>query len=123
MKIICAGFPKTGSKSCSSALRHLGYNVADSMETAEFLSIIWQSYLRGEASIDDVLAKYENFGFDSNQDIPGNYLWEDLYRAMPKDTKVILTVRDSDAVWWDSWCGFMLQEINRSCVGDFNFQR
>ena len=54
MKIICAGFPKTGSKSCSSALRHLGYNVADSMETAEFLSVIWRSYLRGDATIDDV---------------------------------------------------------------------
>ena len=25
MKIICAGYPKTGSKSCSTALRHLGY--------------------------------------------------------------------------------------------------
>ena len=24
MKIICAGYPKTGSKSCSTALRHLG---------------------------------------------------------------------------------------------------
>ena len=37
MKIICAGFPKTGSKSCSTALRQLGYNVADYKETAEFL--------------------------------------------------------------------------------------
>ena len=37
MKVICAGFPKTGSKSCSTALRQLGYNVADYMETAEFL--------------------------------------------------------------------------------------
>ena len=37
MKVICAGFPKTGSKSCSTALRLLGYNVADYMETAEFL--------------------------------------------------------------------------------------
>ena len=35
MKIICAGYPKTGSKSCSTALRKLGYNVADYMETAE----------------------------------------------------------------------------------------
>ena len=29
MKIICAGFPKTGTKSMASALRQLGYNVND----------------------------------------------------------------------------------------------
>lgn len=34
MKLICAGFPKTGSKSCSSALRKLGYTVADIIDTA-----------------------------------------------------------------------------------------
>ena len=33
MKVICAGYPKTGSKSCSTALRKLGYNVADILET------------------------------------------------------------------------------------------
>ena len=87
MKIICAGFPKTGSKSCSSALRKLGYNVADYMETLEFLSGTWLSYLRGEIGIDAVLAEYEKHGFDSNQDIPGNMLWEELYNASPSGTK------------------------------------
>ena len=38
-----------------------------------------------------------------------------------KDTKVILTVRDSDEQWWKSWCGFMKQEIERFGFGDFNF--
>ena len=33
MKFICAGYPKTGSKSCSSALRKLGFRVADALET------------------------------------------------------------------------------------------
>ena len=32
MKFVCAGFPKTGSKSASAALRMLGYNVADYIE-------------------------------------------------------------------------------------------
>ena len=40
MKIICAGYPKTGSKTCSNALRQLGYNVADYMETVEYLRIV-----------------------------------------------------------------------------------
>merc|ERR1711868_55801 len=98
MKLICAGYSKTGSKSCSSALRKLGYNVADYMETWEFLSIVWRDYVIGKASIDDVIAAYEKHGFDTNQDIPGNLLWHDLYQAMmkkDKNTKVILTVRDN----------------------------
>ena len=33
MEIICAGYPKTGTKSCTAALRTLGYNVADYPET------------------------------------------------------------------------------------------
>ena len=41
MKIICAGFPKTGSKSCSAALRILGFKVADWIETAEYLGDTW----------------------------------------------------------------------------------
>ena len=42
MKIICAGYPKTGSKSCSGALRVLGFKVADWLETAEFLGSTWR---------------------------------------------------------------------------------
>lgn len=122
MKFLCVGYPKTGSKSCSSALRKLGYNVADYMETAEFLSFVWRDYVEGKATIDDVINAYDKHGFDANQDIPGNLLWEDLYRALIKrdaNTKVILTVRDSDAAWWKSWCGFMLQECSRGAIGDF----
>ena len=84
MKIICAGFPKTASKSCSSALRELGFKVADSLETAEFLSGVWKDFFEGRATIEDVLAVYEQHGFDANQDYPGNFLWEELYLASPK---------------------------------------
>ena len=37
-----------------------------------------------------VIAAYDKNGFDANQDIPGNFLWEELYRGLPKDTKEIL---------------------------------
>ena len=40
MKLICAGFPKTGSKSCSTALRKLGYTVADILETLAKVFIV-----------------------------------------------------------------------------------
>ena len=87
MKFLCVGYPKTGSKSCSTALRKLGYKVADFVETTEFLSFVWLDYLEDRASITDVLDAYKKHGFDCNQDFPGNLRWEDLYRAMPKGTK------------------------------------
>jgi len=119
MKLLCVGYPKTGSKSCSSALRQLGYKVADFVETLEFLSIVWLDFYEGRATIDDVLEVYDKHGFDCNQDLPGNVLWEELYRGLGPDTKVILTVRDNDEVWWRSWCGFMTQECKRDSIGDF----
>ena len=51
MKFICAGYPKTGSKSCSNALRKLGYNVADYMETLEFLPFVWRDYVDGKVKV------------------------------------------------------------------------
>ena len=55
MEIVCAGFPKTGTKSCSAALRHLGINVADYPESALFLSDVWFDYFRGKATIERVI--------------------------------------------------------------------
>ena len=123
MKFLCVGYPKTGSKSCSSALRKLGFNVADYMETTEFLSFAWSDYMEGKGTIEDVISAYDKNGFDANQDMPGNFLWEDLYRSLIKhdaNTKVILTVRDSDAAWWKSWCGFLTQEAERGAIGDLS---
>jgi len=113
MKIICAGYPKTGSKSCSTALRELGYNVADYMETAEFLSEDWMKYLKNEITTTQLLAAYEREGFDANQDVPGNMIWHELFDASPNDTKVILTVRDNEDIWVDSFKRFQLQECAR----------
>ena len=131
--IICAGLPKTGSKSCSAALRELGqyqqvylavlnytypigYNVADFIETTEFLAISWTEYFDGKIGIEDVLKAYEHHGFDANQDVPGNACWEELYKASPKGTKVILTVRDNEDVWQRSLKGFMVQETKRDAM-------
>ena len=63
---------------------------------------------------------HDKLGFDCNQDIPGNYLWEDLYRASPPNTKVILTVRDSDKQWWNSWSKFYIQEFSRGSIFGFS---
>ena len=55
MEIVCAGYPKTGSKSCSEALRILGYKVADYAETGEFLTEDWLSFINGTGSIEQVV--------------------------------------------------------------------
>ena len=59
MDIICAGLPKTGSKSCSAALRKLGYTVADYPETLEFLGEIWLAFVNGEIEATAVIEKYK----------------------------------------------------------------
>ena len=88
MKIISAGFPKTGTKSASQALRQiiwksfrtnplwlknhfkneafriLGYNVCDVLESAHCGIVkIWLDFMNGERPIEDVLEAYQKHGF------------------------------------------------------------
>ena len=58
MEIICAGYPKTASKSCSSALRTLGYRVADYFETAEDLSREWWDFIDNKTTFKPVQGEY-----------------------------------------------------------------
>lgn len=109
MEIICAGYWKTGTKSCSAALRELGYNVADIFDTGEHLSQIWKAFIEEKCDISEVIAEYQKHNFHANQDYPGNFMWEDLYNASP-NAKVILTVRDSDEQFVNSWNKFIRQE-------------
>ena len=70
------------------------------MDTMSNISKEWLQYLDGKITINDIIEAYESRGFDSNQDIPGNYHWEELYKALGPDTKVILTVRDDTERKW-----------------------
>jgi len=133
MEIICAGYPKTGSKSCTAALEELGVKVCDAMDTMEHLAKTWIEYMDGKIPIGNVLAKYHEHGFQANQDLPGNILWEDLYNASPHakvlleisitvnkfNYKVILTVRDTTEAWENSYFNFLKQEAKRR--GDLAF--
>jgi broad-specificity NMP kinase len=55
MEIICAGLPKTGTKSCSLALRVLDYNVADMRENLIHMGEIYKEYCEGRVGIEAVL--------------------------------------------------------------------
>ena len=51
------------------------------------LSNVWLDYLNGKVPISTVVDCYEKLGYDGNQDIPGNYQWEELYDYLGPQTK------------------------------------
>ena len=80
---------------------------------------IWLKYFDGKATIREVINEYEIRGYDSCQDIPSNYHWEELYNELGPDTKVILTVRDSTDRWWNSFVNFFTQDrVRRTPVSE-----
>lgn len=99
MKVICAGLSKTGTKSLANALRVLGYKVYDFPEHVDIHADDWLAMYSGEKT-PDFVSMYE--GVDAVTDLPAAYWYEEILQAFP-DAKVILTVRDNDEVWVQSW--------------------
>ncbi|XP_039271956.1 uncharacterized protein LOC120346314 [Styela clava] len=100
MKIICAGLPKTGTKSLVMALRQLGYTVYDSPEHALFHNEEWGRILDGKTTSEAFLEMYDDV--DAVADTPACAMWDHILEAYP-DAKVILTVRDNEDTWYDSF--------------------
>ena len=97
MRVICAGFLKTGTKSIAKALRHLGFTVFDWEEqTFDFLDH-WVDVFQNGAK-PDVKLVYQNA--DACVDTPGYFFFEEILEAFP-DCKVILSVREEDS-WIES---------------------
>ena len=93
MKIICAGLGKTGTKSITKALRHLGFIVFDWEEqTFDFLDH-WVDVFKSGAQ-PDVKRVYQNA--DAVVDFPGTFVWEEILEAFP-ESKVILSEREEDS--------------------------
>ena len=93
MKVICVGMNKTGTKSITKALRHLGFTVFDWEEqTFEFLDH-WFDVLQNGAK-PDVKRVYQNA--DAVVDLPGNFFYEEILASFP-DCKVILSEREEDS--------------------------
>ena len=97
MKIICAGFPKTGTKSIAKALRHLGFNVFDWEEQMFDFRDHWSDVFQNGVK-PDVKRVYQNA--DVSIDMPGNFFFEEILEAFP-DCKVILSVRE-EGPWIES---------------------
>jgi len=97
MKVIGAGFPKTGTKSLWHAMEILGFNHLESPNWVDHLLDDWVSFMKGDSDFDSVCKKVEEMKGESCSDLPWNLYWEEFFNKYP-DSKVILTVRDSGRV-------------------------
>ena len=99
LKVIGAGFGRTGTLSLKSALDELGlspcYHMVETRAHPEH-DTMWLALSKGEASDWRPMLK----GYASTVDWPSTYFWKDLSAANP-DAKIILTLRDPE-VWYRS---------------------
>ena len=102
MKIICVGIGKTGTKSISKALRHLGYTVFDWEEHVFDFQDHWVDVFQNFAQL-DVKRVYKHA--DAVVDARGNFFWEEILEAYP-DSKVILSKREED-----SWLKSLVNQL------------
>ncbi len=115
LKVIGAGFGRTGTHSLKIALEMLGFAPCYHMVevfTHEGHSQAWEAAARGETiDWDALIGPYK-----SAVDWPASYFWREL-AAMYPDAKIVLTERDADA-WYKSISQtifeFMGQEVDET---------
>jgi len=103
MRVIGAGFGRTGTASLKAALELLGFGpcyhmsvvIAEPHRVRQWLGVGERPLPGGPADWDEVFA-----GFDSALDWPAASYWRELAEHYPS-AKVILTVRDPER-WYDS---------------------
>ncbi|MDJ0922723.1 MAG: sulfotransferase [Henriciella sp.] len=101
LKVIGAGFGRTGTMSMKAALEQLGYRKCHHMlevlkPKAEKQLDFWDRIGKGERpGWDEVFD-----GFEASVDFPSCVYWQELADAYP-DAKVVLTVRSFES-WYDS---------------------
>ena len=99
MKVIGAGWGRTGTTSAAAALSLLGFGPCLQMQTMweqPALAEVWAAHYRGEPA--DWRAVLGEFG--STVDWPGCWEWQTFARLWP-EAKVLLTLRDG-ASWYES---------------------
>ncbi|CAK8693108.1 unnamed protein product [Clavelina lepadiformis] len=101
MKVIVAGFSKTGTKTIAAALMDLDYKVYDFMDHFWYHGEDWLKIFRGQGSMDDFKRMYDDV--DAVVDTPAFLYWDTILEAFP-DSKIILTTRDEDS-WYRSMLG------------------
>ena len=99
LKVIGAGFGRTGTLSMKCALEYLGlgpcYHMLEVMNRPENADA-WYNAAQGEPTNWEVILN----GFQSSVDWPACHFWKPLASHFP-EAKIILTLRDEEA-WWQS---------------------
>lgn len=95
VKVICAGLPKTGTKSMAAALKILGFSVYDFDEQ-------W-AYQKDEFIKAFSTKEMPNFNemyanCDAITDVPACLFHKEIFQSFP-DAKVVLTLRDNAEMW------------------------
>ena len=85
MKVIVAGFSKTGTKTLNAALTELGYEVYDFLEHFWHHGENWNKILKYGGTVEDFKRMYEDV--DAVCDVPACAFWEEIHEAFP-DSKV-----------------------------------
>jgi hypothetical protein len=103
LRVIGAGFGRTGTLSMRTALMCLGFAPCDHMvENEEHPErfALWDEALRRKTAGEPIDWRPLLDGFRAIVDWPGAYFWRELTDAHP-EAKVLLTVRDPQR-WYDS---------------------
>ncbi|XP_078480970.1 uncharacterized protein LOC144742536 [Ciona intestinalis] len=104
MKVIYAGYSKTGTKTMSAAFMELGYKTYDFLENSWYLGKEWKQIVNYGGTVEDFRKMYE--GVDAVVDSPCYMFWEEILEAYP-DTKIIFSVRDED-----TWVRSMQKQVH-----------
>lgn len=104
IKVIGAGFGRTGTKSLKAALNELGYKTYhfSDMFFNKTHSEIWGTLWNNGSTVDDALNLLTENGYDAGVDWPLSLLWVEVLDRHP-DAKVILSLRRNPEVWATSF--------------------
>lgn len=111
IKVIGAGFGRTGTDSLREALGMLGFGPCHHMlevNSHEEQKSMWRAVAQGDAPVWEQLLK----GYASCVDWPSAYYWRELAEHFP-EAKIVLTHRSAES-WWSSFEQTILPNIQRS---------
>lgn len=101
LKIVGAGYGRTGTNSLKLALEQLGvgpcHHMFEVRDDFERQVVFWEDALAGKTMDWDEVYK----GFQSQVDWPGAHYWREVAAHFP-DAKVLLSVREPNG-WFDSF--------------------
>ena len=112
LRVIGAGFPRTGTKSTEQALRLMGHVVYDTRSVVRHdHGPSWVKaaieYKKGNGTsstsgLENLVRDIESLGYTATLDVPAHYLAVPISQIRP-EAKVLLTVRDTHQQWLESY--------------------